>query len=149
MWQCLHWRNFSTTNEKRMPVRISSDTETPKPDASIASGMRWMNASPNSPPTEKLTRYRSVFSSCLLFSHSTVTPIREMALMMSTLANPSIQVIMLRFYSLSRFINSSVFFNKTLYVETALFNNHEHRKPFNPEKPPGKSRPARKRTRLR
>jgi hypothetical protein len=36
---------------------------------------------------------------------------------------------------MNMFIKISVFFNKTLYVQTNVFNDHEHRKSLHSEKP--------------
>jgi hypothetical protein len=39
-----------------MPKMIRINTDVPDPFSSIASGTRWINASPNRLPAEKLTR---------------------------------------------------------------------------------------------
>ena len=84
MWQCLHRRNFSTINEKRIPKRINNDIDSPKPVSSIASGIRWIKASPKSAPTEKLTKYMSIFFNCCSFNHKVAIPINEIRLIITT-----------------------------------------------------------------
>jgi len=84
MWQCLHWKNFSTIKEKMIPNRRYRDTCNPKP-FSAACGIRWMKASPKSPPAEKLTRYKSIFFKFSSFNEKVNTPIREIKLTITTL----------------------------------------------------------------
>jgi len=92
MWQCLHWRNFSTIKETTIPNRMYRDTCNPKPLFSAASGMRWIKASPKSPPAEKLTRYKRAFFKFSSFNEKVNTPTREIKLIITTLTRLYSQV---------------------------------------------------------
>ena len=74
---------FSIAKETTIPP--SNARERVNPDASAASGRRWMNASPNRVPAEKLTMNRRNFLSPFSFSVSVRMPIKDIRLTAKTL----------------------------------------------------------------
>ena len=64
---------------------MKMDTNVLELFVSIASGIRWMKASPNKLPAEKLTIYRSIFASLLSFNNRDSMPTKETKLTRITL----------------------------------------------------------------